>query len=57
MLTEIKRPYFLIVHLKSILTYLLLDVPDLEDSIDTGRGNLKSKIQPAEFDQGGLMTL
>ena len=35
MLTEVKSPDLLIVHLERVLAHLLLDVPDFYDTIDT----------------------
>ena len=45
------------MHLKGVLALLLAIVPDFDNSIYTGRGNLQTGVKPSGFHESRVVTL
>ena len=54
---EVHRPDFLLVHFERVLALLLAIVPNLDDTVNAGCGDLEPGVQPCCFDQGLCMSL
>lgn len=56
-LAEIKCPNLLVMHFKGVLAHLLLDVPNFDYAVNTGRTNLQTHIEPIKLNKCSLMPL